>query len=65
MSTGVAKKKPISDGTELSGRQKVAIVLMAAGEEATSEITGSLSPEEVEANSRARSARLRIAERID
>ncbi len=49
MSTAVAKKKPISDVTELSGRQKVAIVLMAAGEEATSEITGSLSPEEVEA----------------
>lgn len=49
MSTAVAKKKAISNLAELSGRQKVAIVLMAAGEEASAEITKSLSPEEVEA----------------
>jgi len=49
VSTAVAKKKPISNLAELSGRQKVAIVLMAAGEEASAEITKSLSPEEVEA----------------
>jgi flagellar motor switch protein FliG len=34
---------------ELSGRQKVAILLMALGEEASAEITKNLAPEEVEA----------------
>lgn len=48
MSTAVAKKK-ISSVSDLTGRQKVAIVLMAAGEEASANITKNLSPEEVEA----------------
>ena len=49
MSTAVAKKKTITSLTDLTGRQKVAIVLMAAGEEASANITRNLSPEEVEA----------------
>ena len=49
MSTAVAKKKAISNLAELTGRQKVAIVLMAAGEEASAEITKNLGAEEVEA----------------
>ncbi len=49
MSTAVSKRKPVTSLSELSGRQKVAIVLMAAGEEASAEITKSLSPDEVEA----------------
>jgi len=49
VSTAVAKKTTVTDLAQLSGRQKVAIVLMAAGEEASAEITKSLSPEEVEA----------------
>jgi flagellar motor switch protein FliG len=42
------QKRSITSIEELSGRQKVAVVLMAAGEEASAEITKSLSPEEVE-----------------
>lgn len=49
MSTAVAKKRVITDLAELTGRQKVAIVLMAAGEEASADITKNLAPEEVEA----------------
>ncbi len=49
MSSSSAKKKAISNVAELTGRQKVAVLLMAAGEEASAEITKGLSAEEVEA----------------
>ncbi len=39
--------RPTAD--ELTGRQKVAVLLMALGEEASAEVTKNLSPEEVEA----------------
>jgi flagellar motor switch protein FliG len=50
VSTAVAKKKKgaITDVSELSGFQKVAVFLMAVGEEASAEITKGMSPEDVE-----------------
>jgi flagellar motor switch protein FliG len=48
VTTPAAQKRSITSLSELSGRQKVAVVLMAAGEEASAEITKSLSAEEVE-----------------
>lgn len=44
--TAVARRKTAD---ELSGRQKVAVLLMALGEEASADITKNLAPEEVEA----------------
>ncbi len=49
MSGAVAKRRSAAESPELSGRQKVAVLLMALGEEASAEITKSLSLEEVEA----------------
>ncbi len=46
MSTAVVRRHSDED---LSGRQKVAILLMALGEEASAEITKNLAPEDVEA----------------
>jgi len=45
-STALARRK---GPDELTGRQKVAILLMALGEEASGEVTKNLDPEEVEA----------------
>jgi flagellar motor switch protein FliG len=47
MGTAVAKKS-IESLDELTGRQKVAVLIMALGEEASKDLTGHLSPEEVE-----------------
>lgn len=49
--TAVVQRKGAAAGgaAELTGRQKVAILLMALGEEAWSEITKHLNPDEVEA----------------
>jgi flagellar motor switch protein FliG len=50
MSTSVAVTREVGDQlAELTGRQKVAILLMAVGEEASAEITRNLSADEVEA----------------
>jgi len=46
-STALVRKRSSSD--EFTGRQRVAILLMALGEEASAEITKNLDPEEVEA----------------
>ena len=48
MGTAVAKKS-IDRADELTGRQKVAVLLMAIGEEESAGITKHLAPEEVEA----------------
>lgn len=48
MSPGIAAGSPTS-AEELTGRQKVAVLLMALGEEASSEVTRNMSAEEVEA----------------
>lgn len=48
MGTAVAPRRR-SDANEFTGRQKVAILLMAMGEENSAEITKNLDPEEVEA----------------
>lgn len=51
MSTAVAKKKKskaIASAEELTGVQKVAVLLMAVGEEVSAEITKGMTPEEVE-----------------
>ena len=47
MGTAVAKKSIDSVG-ELTGRQKVAVLIMALGEEGSKGLTKHLSPEEVE-----------------
>lgn len=49
--TAVVQRKGSGPGgaAELNGRQKVAILLMALGEEASSEVTKHLNPDEVEA----------------
>lgn len=46
--TAVTQRKPYRP-TELTGRQKVAVLLMALGEEASAEVTRHLSADEVEA----------------
>lgn len=46
MSVALARRPDVS---ELTGRQKTAILLMAVGEEASAEITKTMAPEEVEA----------------
>ncbi len=47
MGTAVAKKS-ITDISELTGRQKVAVLLMAIGEEGSAALTKHLAPDEVE-----------------
>ncbi|NJD20569.1 MAG: flagellar motor switch protein FliG, partial [Gemmatimonadetes bacterium] len=46
MGTALARRR---DPDDLSGRQKVAVLLMALGEEASAQVTKNLDPEEVEA----------------
>ncbi len=49
MSWALAQTRPALRLEELSGRQKVAVLLMALGEEASAEVTKNLSAEEIEA----------------
>ncbi len=48
MSTALARREDL-EPAPLTGRQKVAVLLMALGEEASAEVTKNLSPDEVEA----------------
>jgi len=50
VSTAVARKskKPVATAEDLTGVQKVAVLLMAVGEEASAEITKGMPPEDVE-----------------
>jgi len=49
VSWALAQTRPALRLEELSGRQKVAVLLMALGEEASAEVTKNLSAEEIEA----------------
>ena len=48
MSATAVRRQPQLRAEELTGRQKVAILLMALGPEASAQITQALSPEELE-----------------